>query len=201
MPTASGIMAAMRRRLFPFAAGVSALLCVAVCGLWVRSYWLMDALQYATLPTDPPQRLWTVASAGGRLLVTVDEYQKPVFFDNLDSDPVLKPGWHNAFGEVTKGRDADWSRNPPSRNQNPQLRVFGFRWQWTDSDGFVVIYRSIAIPFYALFLLSAVLPLVWIRRRRRAALVKAAGLCPSCGYDLRATPDRCPECGATRAAA
>jgi hypothetical protein len=61
------------------------------------------------------------------------------------------------------------------------------------------IYETtIQIPFWALLLPTLpLIPMPWRRSRKviQIANRNAAGLCPSCGYDLRATPGRCPECG------
>src|SRR5437879_6343291 len=37
--------------------------------------------------------------------------------------------------------------------------------------------------------------LIGYLRRRRAIKWRQEGLCPRCGYDLRASVQRCPECG------
>ncbi|HEX4795096.1 MAG TPA: hypothetical protein VH370_14980 [Humisphaera sp.] len=58
---------------------------------------------------------------------------------------------------------------------------------------------NLLIPYWMLSLATAMLPAqrlsAW-RVARRARQRKRLGLCTRCGYDLRASSGRCPECGA-----
>jgi hypothetical protein len=88
-------------------------------------------------------------------------------------------------------------------------------WRWTEGRPTasmpewspVVVNNNSKIYHYAglrLWLPIAVagvafgLKAVGARRRWAEAKKAAAGLCPRCGYDLRASPERCPECGLRR---
>ncbi|HSU68157.1 MAG TPA: hypothetical protein VLJ39_14865 [Tepidisphaeraceae bacterium] len=56
----------------------------------------------------------------------------------------------------------------------------------------------LSIPLWillAVFATPSIFELALLARRRRRV---NSSLCVACGYDLRASPDRCPECGTVR---
>jgi hypothetical protein len=77
-------------------------------------------------------------------------------------------------------------------DDRPRTIYPGLVINWQDSARGEWHNRGIAIHWVVLTALPAVVPVVsFVRRRKRVS----QGLCAVCGYDLRATPDRCPECG------
>jgi len=57
---------------------------------------------------------------------------------------------------------------------------------------------NLIIPFWLLTFLAAILPILQIHflvKSLRKSLRQTHGHCSHCGYDLRASPHRCPECG------
>lgn len=87
----------------------------------------------------------------------------------------------------------NWDKHPLKEHDVLGVR-FGGGW---GPDGSLL--WNLDLPYWMLATVTALpvpLGLRQLRRRRRAARFRRLGLCPSCGYDLRATPGRCPECGA-----
>jgi len=52
-----------------------------------------------------------------------------------------------------------------------------------------------SIPYWSLIPALLICPALWALRYRRRLIRMSRGLCPECAYDLRGSPDRCPECG------
>jgi hypothetical protein len=165
----------MKRHLLNFLTGLSLLLCAATAVLWVRSHRVGSVFgYYADLADDGWYRDVHACSHAGRLtLVTL----------------------HSKFDDqLRRGRFHAWDDPHPAQ---PRHELFGFG--CFHVQGREMGWTEIRAPYWSIAILAGIAPLFTVVRSVRRKRGRPANLCPRCGYDLRATPDRCPECG--RAAA
>ena len=113
---------------------------------------------------------------------------------------VLTDGGDSAGRYMRAGRRENWdaaSMFSGLRSQAARSAALaGFEYhRGRTLAGFRFSYTLLAAPMWALLVLSLVPPgvVLWLARRRRVR--EQTGRCARCGYDLRATPGRCPECG------
>jgi hypothetical protein len=190
------------RRLFQLllnsAAGLSLILCIATVVLWVRSYWVQDRIDYQK--TDTARFTFTgyaFSSNHGSLYVIMD---RQVF---------REAEYLNFYVLERKSSEGfSYHRYPSRPDQLPRdsfWNKLGFsmvlEYDTADVNSQFSLFPRAFVPHWFVVLLTALSPAIVVFRAIRKRRVRAAGLCPKCGYDLRATPQRCPECGHSKSIA
>ncbi len=200
-------MRRLARRLFTLCSAVSLVLCVAAAVLWVRSYWKADLITRWYGPVSTLQLVpvfGSVQTASARVEVThccgwVSVRQCEPSFKVFGPDPKIPASrWeHGNPSPVDSARARlaqrySWSQlGPPPQGWT----LMGLRYVPQQSDG----TRELFVPDWAVVLVTAVLPTFWLVAHVRKSRRRVTGRCVRCGYDLRASPERCPECGTTAA--
>jgi hypothetical protein len=173
----------MKRWLIGAVPLLSALLCALAVVAWARSYGVGGRLT-----AGGASHLVVVLWAAGGLSVGHYAYTY-VSAGILDESR----RWPAIAYEPTSARP-----RYPIYSDKPSLANragFGIDTGTSTSPGYSVQRVRIILPLWlvALFLLLA--PALWLARCCRRLYRMTIGLCIACGYDLRASPERCPECG------
>jgi len=163
--------------VFNLASAISLLACIALTVFWLRSYSHCDVL----IGQHSPRDRYEMTSEFGLL---VFEHESP-----QQGQGQIQSGWQ--YFEKSLPRRALRAKG-----------LFGFELYQGQVRHYVLLPSSrfwgVTLPLWLFAALFGILPAVqWVRIHR--ALVArtrvSAGLCAACGYDLRASSGRCPECG------
>ena len=203
----------MRRWLFNAATLLSLAVLIGSAAIWVGGLRWHEYPTFWSASRDPAARGLlppTELACGPRGLDAALFIALP---SPVPGPPLSVPTTHRGGGITypVNPQAREWQRQVGRNNR--WLTFLGFHAR----RGAVISYANVTapsalvgtsyrltVPYWFLVCAGSLLPLAWAwawRTGRRRARRLRAGLCPRCGYDLRATPDRCPECGAASAAA
>ena len=117
----------------------------------------------------------------------------------LYSRPAIACGPVQVYADATRAwddADFDWWNTHDSKGW--RAGPFRYRSDGPGPDRYGS-FRAVWVPTrFVVAVLLAPLAMLTVRRLHRGRRY-GRGLCPACGYDLRASPGRCPECGAVPA--
>jgi hypothetical protein len=191
------------RKMFDWAAALSLAICILALVLGVRSFWRADAfvMEWA--------KKWEISSNLGILEFSVLTQYPAKVLSPMKYVPI---GPRQAVSPVIRFQHyassphpfirAYWYRILNGRQGEFAQTSFGLGNNTPAKTGIERIGPLLGIPAWAIVLIAALLPCIWMMRTRKRRLAKmrlSRSLCVHCGYDLRATPDRCPQCGETAA--
>ena len=169
----------MKRRLFNILSAVSLLLCIFVVVVWMYGFFWVERF----------------AERNGRSSITIE------------------PNWICCTAEADKGtlpvpdpRPWAWTwtnhtRMPPERSTwrfDPPFAPDTM--DVLEANGRVVTRHMFYLPYWLPALVAGLMPGIWLWGRWTIRFRRKHGLCLNCGYDLRASKERCPECGTPVAA-
>ena len=164
--------------LFKLSTAVSFFAFMLVAALFVRSYWYADEVAFGS--SDDVLR--TIMSSRGRVMLL---YRESTLFGSLPwpahrslalPDAEFDQGWN-------------WMAGPASSS------VLGFARINIDGVPGYRGWRGCAMPDWFGMLMTFIIPARWLYPMYRQRSRAHDNLCTQCGYDLRASPYCCPECG------
>lgn len=188
-----------------WAGGVAcALALLAVLFMWVRSYDYFDGWESRTGSSGPHGDRYVnqliVSSQGAVSLNRITQARVGDAVSAGWKETENRTGWRWFGGGIAAGRQWAPSIRPyyfPYRAPDGFITWLGFGFRTKTIDSGPVRHRQVSVmfPYWLVATLLAVWPgaLLFALSRRRSR--STVGLCANCGYDLRASPDRCPECG------
>ena len=182
IPCYASVVRLGRRIAWNGAAMCSALLFVATCILWIRSYWVGDWLII--------ERFYRHSTSADQVFAPTDFYR---FTGLLFGSGHVALTWEPERSEDPMRRVRLIQLDTGPTDLSPPLDANSTFW---NRLGFFTLEFPGSstlhiLPLWSIVVFLSLFPALWLRglgRRHRDG-------CPNCGYDLRASPDRCPECG------